>query len=103
VIVVDDGVATGATMEAAIRAARRKCPRRLIAATAVAPPSVVDRLQLVADEVVCLMTPAYFFAVGGFFDDFSEVTDEEAARALQPSAASAHASSRAPATGDQTR
>lgn len=102
VIVVDDGVATGATMEAAIRAVRRKCPRRLIAATAVAPPSVVDRLQLVADEVVCLTTPAYFFAVGGFFDDFSEVTDDEAARALQPSAVSAHVTSRAPESGDET-
>lgn len=82
VVVVDDGVATGSTMEAAIRSVRRRGPARVIAAMAVAPPSVVDRLRVVADEVVCLLTPAYFFAVGGFFEDFSEVSDEEAARAL---------------------
>lgn len=84
-VVVDDGVATGSTMEAAIRSVRRRGPSRVIAAMAVAPPSVVDRLRVVADEVICLLTPAYFFAVGGFFEDFSEVSDEEAARALEAS------------------
>lgn len=101
VIVVDDGVATGSTMEAAIRAVRRHAPKRLVAAMAVAPPSVVDRLRGVADEVVCLLTPAYFFAVGGFFEDFSEVSDEEAAHALQ--SPSVGATEPTKESGDHTR
>ncbi|RMF91157.1 MAG: phosphoribosyltransferase [Nitrospinota bacterium] len=77
VIVVDDGVATGATMIAALRAVRARQPARLIAAMAVAPPDTVDRLAREADEVVCLETPIHFYAVGQFFEDFSQVSDEE--------------------------
>jgi putative phosphoribosyl transferase len=77
VIVVDDGVATGSTMLAALRAVRRRNPARLIAAAAVAPPHSVQRLSEAADEVVCLETPDDFFAVGQFFRDFGQVTDEE--------------------------
>jgi putative phosphoribosyl transferase len=77
VIVVDDGVATGTTMLAALTILRRHGPRRLVAAMAVAPPETVRRLEAVADEVVCLFAPPEFRAVGQFFDDFGPVTDDE--------------------------
>jgi predicted phosphoribosyltransferase len=77
VIIVDDGVATGSTMLAALRAVRARSPAKLIAAVAVAPPAAVGRIEEAADEVVCLVTPVSFFAVGQFFADFREVTDED--------------------------
>ncbi|HSU82023.1 MAG TPA: phosphoribosyltransferase family protein [Thermoanaerobaculia bacterium] len=76
-IVLDDGVATGSTMLAALELARTRAPRRLIAATAVAPRQTLERLQGAADEVVCLASPDPFQAVSLFFDDFSQVTDGE--------------------------
>ncbi|MCO5171971.1 MAG: phosphoribosyltransferase [Planctomycetes bacterium] len=82
VIVVDDGVATGATMAAALEAVRRRGPAELVAAAAVAPPDVVERLARVADRVVVLRTPPVFRSVGEHFRDFSQVTDDEVARAL---------------------
>lgn len=82
VIVVDEGAATGASMEAAIHAVRAQAPRRLVVAIAVAPPEALARLRGLADEVVCLHSPALFGAVGEFFDDFSEVSDLEAIAAL---------------------
>src|SRR5262245_27709135 len=83
VIVVDDGVATGATMLAALTILRRRGPARLVAAMAVAPAETVRRLTAVADEVVCLDTPDDFRAVGQFFDDFTPVTDDEVVAALR--------------------
>ena len=83
VIVVDDGVATGATMHAALTLLRRRGPRRLVAAMAVAPPATVRRLASAADEVVCLHTPEDFRAVGQFFEDFTPVSDDEAVAALR--------------------
>lgn len=83
VIVVDDGIATGATMLAALESIRQRKPRKLIAAAAVAPPENVERVRAVADEVVCLVTPADFYAVGQFFDDFREVTDDEVVALLK--------------------
>jgi putative phosphoribosyl transferase len=77
VIVVDNGIATGATMIAALRAARAKKPAKLIGAVAVAPLATVARLRKEADEIVCLKIPADFYAVGQFFEDFSQVTDED--------------------------
>ncbi len=77
VIVVDNGIATGATMIAALRAVRAKKPARLIAAVAVAPPSTLRRMKDEADEVVCLQAPPHFYAVGEFFEDFSQVSDED--------------------------
>jgi putative phosphoribosyl transferase len=77
VIVVDNGIATGATMIAALRATRAKKPAKLIGAVAVAPCETVARLRKEADEIVCLKTPADFNAVGQFFEDFSQVTDED--------------------------
>jgi predicted phosphoribosyltransferase len=76
-IVVDDGIATGATMIAALRAARGLGPARLVAAVPVAPPDGVARLAREADEVVCLAAPQAFYAVGQFFEDFTQVEDEE--------------------------
>jgi putative phosphoribosyl transferase len=85
VIVVDNGIATGATMIAALRATRAKKPRKLIGAVAVAPPATVARLGKEADSIVCLKTPADFYAVGQFFEDFSQVTDDDVVRILQGS------------------
>jgi predicted phosphoribosyltransferase len=81
-IVVDNGVATGATMIAALRAVRARRPARLVAAMAVAPHDTVARIAREADEVVCLEIPEVFYAVGQFFQDFSQVTDEDVMRAL---------------------
>lgn len=77
VIVLDDGVATGSTMLAALELVRTLGPRRLIAATAVAPRKTLERLARTADEVVCLASPEPFQAVSLFFDDFSQVSDRE--------------------------
>jgi predicted phosphoribosyltransferase len=83
VIVVDNGIATGASMLAALRAVRAKQPARLIAAVAVAPPQTLERLAHEADEVVCLEAPEELYAVGLWFEDFSQVTDAEVVAILQ--------------------
>jgi predicted phosphoribosyltransferase len=75
--VVDDGIATGATMEAALHATRRANPKRLVLATPVAPPDTIERLRPRADEVVCLAMPRLFGAIGAFYEDFRQVNDEE--------------------------
>lgn len=82
VIVVDDGIATGSTMIAALRAVRAKGPARLIAAFGVAPFETFQRIKAEADEILCLEVPSYFYAVGEFFEDFSQVTDEDVIAAL---------------------
>jgi putative phosphoribosyl transferase len=89
VIVVDNGIATGASMIAALRAVRAQHPKKLIAAVAVAPSTTVERIRAEADEVVCLYTPDYFYAVGQFFEDFSQVTDEQAIAMLLQSSTKA--------------
>ena len=82
VIVVDDGVATGWTMIAALRSIRAQKPAKLVAAMAVAPARAAATMKQEADEVVCLATPAGFYAVGQFFADFRQVTDEEVTEIL---------------------
>ncbi|HXG52842.1 MAG TPA: phosphoribosyltransferase family protein [candidate division Zixibacteria bacterium] len=82
VIVVDNGIATGATMIAALRSVREHKPAKLIAAVAVLPVATLKHISKYADEVVYLDTPEDFFAVGQFFEDFSQVTDEEVIRIL---------------------
>ena len=77
VIVVDDGLATGSTMIAALRALRARDPARLICAVPVAPPETVAKVKPYADEMVCLMTPANFYAVSQFYREFPQVEDEE--------------------------
>jgi putative phosphoribosyl transferase len=85
VIVVDDGIATGSTMTAALRAIRRSKPKKLIGAVAVASPSAARAMSREADAMVCLDVPAEFHAVGQFFEDFSQVSDEEVTAILQKS------------------
>jgi len=82
-IVVDNGIATGWTMLAALRAVRPQQPKKLVAALAVAPPRTLSKMEAEADEIVCLATPEDFFAVGQFFRDFRQITDEEVVELLQ--------------------
>ncbi|HLF55305.1 MAG TPA: phosphoribosyltransferase family protein [Thermoanaerobaculia bacterium] len=89
VIVVDDGVATGATLRSALELVRRQKPKHLVAALGVAPHESLTELRKHADEVVCLATPSPFFAVGQFFDDFRQVEDEEAIAILRAARADA--------------
>jgi len=77
VIVVDDGLATGATMISALHALRVQKPARLICAVPVAPPDTLEKIEGYADEVVCLQAPAFFQAVGQFYADFPQVEDSE--------------------------
>jgi predicted phosphoribosyltransferase len=83
VIVVDDGTATGATMRAAVEALRAAEPERIIVAVGVAPPDVVRQLNKLADEVVAVLTPRNFMAVGAWFDDFTQTTDSEVIELLR--------------------
>jgi putative phosphoribosyl transferase len=87
-IVVDDGIATGATMEAALHATRRADPKHLVLATPVAPADTIERLRPQVDEVVCLATPRLFNAIGTFYENFQQVTDEEVVELLRRAARS---------------
>lgn len=82
VIVVDDGLATGSTMLAAVQALRSEDPARIVVAVPTAPPQTCTALEDVADEVVCLRQPYPFYAVGLSYEDFSEVGDEDVRRLL---------------------
>jgi putative phosphoribosyl transferase len=77
VIVVDDGLATGATMISALHALRARKPAKLIAAVPVSPPDTLRKVEKLADETVCLEVPEYFMAVGQFYTEFPQVEDEE--------------------------
>ncbi|MFZ0190026.1 MAG: phosphoribosyltransferase [Streptosporangiaceae bacterium] len=88
VIIVDDGIATGSTARAAFPAARARGARRVILAVPVGSVEGTAALRRDADEVVCLHTPARFLAIGEWYDDFSQVTDEEVAILLGKAAAS---------------
>jgi predicted phosphoribosyltransferase len=82
-IIVDDGIATGVTDAAALRAARRRGPSRLVLAVPVCAPDSANRLREHADEIVCLYAPAPFYGVGQWYRDFSQVSDEEVMTALE--------------------
>ena len=86
VIIVDDGLATGATMISALHAVRAQNPKLLVCAVPVSPPDTIDRVIRLADQVVCLQTPANFSAVGQFYLDFPQVSDEEVMQILRASA-----------------
>ncbi|MFZ3175767.1 MAG: phosphoribosyltransferase family protein [Thiobacillus sp.] len=77
VIVVDDGLATGATMISALHALRARKPARLVCAVPVAPPDTLEKIEGYADEVVCLQAPPFFQAVGQFYADFPQIDDSE--------------------------
>ena len=76
-IITDDGVATGATTRAALRAIRRQKPARLVLAVPVAPPETIAELRVDADEIVCLETPTTLVAISRFYDRFEQVGDDE--------------------------
>ena len=82
VVVVDDGVATGATTVATLRALQEQKPKELILAIPVGPPDTVKQLGKEADRVVCLSTPRLFWAVGAFYAVFDQTPDEEVKRLL---------------------
>lgn len=82
VIVIDDGIATGATARAALEALRRRHPRLLVLATPVAPTDTLEMLRRQADRVECLESHTIFGAIGNFYDDFRQVSDEEVISAL---------------------
>ena len=86
VIVTDDGVATGATMQAALWAVRQEKPQRLIAALPVGPADTIDKLAHDADEVLCLRVPSFFAAVGQYYNDFTQVEDDEVLAMLKKEA-----------------
>lgn len=86
VILVDDGLATGATMRAAVTALRRRGPGRIIVAVPVASREACDEFRAAVDEVVCVMTPAPFQAVGAWYEVFEQTTDGEVQRLLKAAA-----------------
>lgn len=77
VLLIDDGLATGASMRAAVQAVRSQKPVKIVVAVPVAPSDTCAGLRGMADEVVCLTTPEPFYAVGSWYDDFAQTTDEE--------------------------
>lgn len=87
VIVVDDGIATGATVRAALVAIRRGAPKRLLLAVPVAPPDTVERLRAEVDELVCLQTPEPFWAISQFYRHFPQLTDPQVTDLLARSVA----------------
>lgn len=76
-IIVDDGIATGATIRVALRSVRRQAPARLVLAVPVAAPESLIPLRSLADDVICLLTPERFSAVGAYYADFAQVSDND--------------------------
>jgi putative phosphoribosyl transferase len=85
VIIVDDGIATGSTMKAALASVKNRGAKKVIVAVPVGPPSTIDELKNQADEVICPYTPEYFQALGQFYVDFEQTTDEEVIQLLKQS------------------
>jgi putative phosphoribosyl transferase len=83
VILVDDGLATGASMQAAARAVRRHQPAQIVIAVPVASRATCDKFRAEVDEVVCAVTPEPFHAVGNWYEDFSQTSDEEVRELLE--------------------
>jgi putative phosphoribosyl transferase len=95
IILVDDGLATGSSMRAAIAALRRRGPSRIIVAVPVGSSETCTEFQDVADEVVCARTPEPFYAVGQWYEDFTQTTDEEVRDMLHRAAEHAASASKA--------
>lgn len=83
VIIVDDGLATGSTMRVAVQSVRQHRPSRIVVAVPAAPPEVCEDLRAEVDEVVCGITPTSFHAVGVWYEDFSQTSDQEVRGLLQ--------------------
>jgi putative phosphoribosyl transferase len=77
VIVVDDGIATGSTMKAALASVKNRGAASITVAVPVGPPSTIEELEKMADRVVCIYTPEFFQAIGEFYRDFNQTSDEE--------------------------
>jgi len=84
VLLIDDGLATGSTMEAAIRVLRTQAPAKVVVAVPVGPRETCERLRTIADQVVCLSMPEPFEAVGAWYEAFPQTTDDEIMRLLGP-------------------
>lgn len=89
IILVDDGVATGATVKAAIATLKKEKIAKLILALPVGPPEAAAELKEMVDDFICLEVPAYFGAVGAFYEDFTQVSDDEVVEMLERAAAGA--------------
>jgi predicted phosphoribosyltransferase len=83
VIIVDDGIATGSTMKAALASVKNRGAKTVTVAIPVGPPSTIKELKKQADRVICLYAPEYFAAIGQFYSDFSQTSDEEVIQLLQ--------------------
>lgn len=91
VILVDDGLATGATMQAAVKALRQQQPGRIVVAVPTASPETCEALRAEVDEIICAVTPEPFYAVGFWYENFSQTTDEEVRDLLARSAGASRA------------
>ncbi len=83
VILVDDGLATGSSMQAAVAAVRKQNPERIVVAVPIASPETCDSFRELVDEVICLVTPQYFQAVGSGYEDFGQTSDDEVRELLR--------------------
>ncbi len=83
VIIVDDGIATGKTLMATIEEVKKQGPDKVIVAVPVAPQAAIERFREEADEVICLLIPPFFQAVGQFYEEFRQTSDEEVIKLLQ--------------------
>jgi putative phosphoribosyl transferase len=90
VALVDDGLATGASMKAAARAVRLQGPKRIVVAVPVAAKEACDEFRMQVDEIICAYTPRPFLSVGMWYEDFSQTTDEEVQRLLEQAAGQRH-------------
>ena len=88
VILIDDGLATGATMRAAVKALRQRGAARIVVAVPVGPPDTCHEIEEQADETICLSMPAFFQAVGQYYEDFSQTSDEDVRELLSQAAQS---------------
>jgi len=86
VILVDDGLATGATMRAAVKALRQRAAAKIVVAVPVGPPDTCREIEQEADETICLSTPLFFQAVGQYYEDFSQTSDEDVRELLSQAA-----------------
>jgi predicted phosphoribosyltransferase len=96
-IIVDDGIATGATMRAALRATRQRSPAKLVLAVPVAPSDTIAAMRQEADDVVCLEDYEAFGAIGFYYSDFRQISDEEVVEILRSFPTGKHAPQRKPA------